>query len=498
MKRDLKRALILLLALVMVLSLAAPALAAEDAFEAFDVGEAAPEAPIAPEAPVEEEIPETEAPAEMPDLPQAAAAEPEDTTAPEDTEAEPLTGKLTVLGDVDKLWFVLVENEADEVTDYIEDYEDISLRADDMVYLYMDCRYTAQLDAGEIYIDVRGPLSNATPNGVHAGEPAHVMVVYLPAGGGCDLTVTIAADPEAPTLIPVTVTAPEGVYVETNDTAIPGGYGAFTCDRGYVPLFTGAYPEASYETEDGYIVTSFKTYEDAGSVHVDVRKATGELHITDPEDKVVYAGVFDDLLANGDAGSGLVGGAILSIVVEAGYDVKADVEPYNDTYFEYEGDNVHAYWYNIPETGDIHAEVVKTPVPVEPPKSGTGWAYDEAAGDYYYFVDGVQKSDYWVSSQRGLWYYIGMDGKMAIGFQYVENPNGTGWYMFQTDNKNGCIGRMLTGWQWTWSTAGMGWFNTAHGGLNGQCTYTTAWGAYDAATGVWADGWAHWFYDEII
>ena len=493
MKRDLKRALILLLALAMVLTLAAPALAAEDAFEAFEAEEAAPEAPIAPEAPVEEDIPDTEAPAEAPDLPQAAAAEPEDTT-----ESEPQTGKLTVLGNVDKLWYVRVKNEAGR-TDYIADYEDIPLQEGDGVYLIMDYRYTIQWDKDWLPENYYGVLADQASGGIHTGDMACVVFFDVTSESGCDVTVTVVENPNTPPAIPVTWTAPEGVQVKAYDFVFLGSYGsAFTCDRGYVPVFTGAYPEASYETEDGYIVTSFKTYEDAGSVHVDVRKATGELHITDPEDKVVYAGVFDNLLANGDAGSGLVGGAILSIVVEAGYDVKADVEPYNDTYFEYEGDNVHAYWYNIPETGDIHAEVVKTPVPVEPPKSGTGWAYDEAAGDYYYFVDGVQKSDYWVSSQRGLWYYIGMDGKMAIGFQYVENPNGTGWYMFQTDNKNGCIGRMLTGWQWTWSTAGMGWFNTAHGGLNGQCTYTTAWGAYDAATGVWADGWAHWFYDEII
>ena len=106
-------------------------------------------------------------------------------------------------------------------------------------------------------------------------------------------------------------------------------------------------------------------------------------------------------------------------------------------------------------------------------------------------MDGVQKFNYWVASQRGLWYYIGNSGKMATGFCYVHNSNGTGWYMFQTDNKDGCIGRMLTGWQWTGSDAGMGWFNTAHGGVNGQCTWTEKWGAYSAATGLWADGQYH-------
>ena len=491
-----KRIFTLLLALVMVLSLAAPALAAEDVFEAFEAGEAAPEAPIAPEAPVEEEAPAPEAP----DIPQAAAVEPED-AAPEDTETAPddaQTGKLTVLGDVDQLWYVLVDNEAGEEIAYIGDYEDIPLRVGDTVYLTLDYRYTAQLDAGEILLDIRGTLGSATPEGLHAGDLDHAIVVYIPTEGSCDLTVTVVEDPDAPTLIPVTWEAPEGVYVETKDTIVPGGYGLFTCDKGYVPLFTGAESYLRFNAGNDRILTMFEVHKDAESVHVDVRKATGELHITDPEEKVVYAGVFDSLLADGDAGNGLVGGLILSIVVEAGYDVKADVEPYNDAYFEYEGENVHAYWYNIPETGDINAEVVKTVPPVAVPAAGTGWACDEDTGNYYYFVDGVQKFDCWVFSHQGLWYYIGMDGKLATGFRYVQNPNGTGWYMFQTDNTNGCIGRMLTGWQWTWTEAGTGWFNTAHGGLNGQCTYTTQWGAYSAATGLWADGSVHWFFNGII
>ena len=94
-----KRIFTLLLALVMTLTLAAPALAAEDVFEVPEAGEAA-----APEALVEE-APEAGAPAEAPDMPQAAAVEPED-AAPEDTETAPddaQTGKLTILGEVDKL-----------------------------------------------------------------------------------------------------------------------------------------------------------------------------------------------------------------------------------------------------------------------------------------------------------------------------------------------------------------------------------------------------------
>ncbi len=137
------------------------------------------------------------------------------------------------------------------------------------------------------------------------------------------------------------------------------------------------------------------------------------------------------------------------------------------------------------------------PAPVPPPKTdgGTGWSYDYDTGDYYYFVDGEQKFGYWASeaaaSQWGYWYYVGADGKLATGLQYIENDNGTGWYFLQPDNDDGCIGRMLDGWQWLGAEAGMGWFNTAHGGVNGQCTWTENWGDYDPATGLWGDGLSH-------
>ena len=492
-----KRIFTLLLALVMVLSLAAPALAAEDLFEAFEGEVAAPEAP---EAPVEE-APRAEAPALEPALPQPAAAEPGD-TAPEDTEPAPddaQTGKLTILGDTSKLWLVLVVKDTDTFADrktYTDDFGDIPLQTGDMVALAMDYRYTAQFDADLTSASGRGVLNGEFMSGTaHDGDIGNAVVFYLNAGDSCDVTATIVEDPEAPDAIPVTVTAPEGVYVKTNEFALldPDFSGTFTCDAGYVPFFDGAEPQYPRETDDGYVLTSFEPYDDVESIHVDVKKATGNLNLTDPEDKVVYAFMYDDNDAEADAGGGIVGGMALAVQVEAGYSVKADLEPFAEDYFAYEGENLHGYYYVVPDSGDINVEVVKTDLPVAAPVSGSGWACDETTGDCYYFVDGVQKFDYWAGSQRGLWYYVGSDGKLATGFQYVENSNGTGWYMFQTDNANGCIGRMLTGWQWTYSDAGMGWFNTAHGGVNGQCTYTTEWGAYNAATGMWADGGLHWF-----
>ena len=137
------------------------------------------------------------------------------------------------------------------------------------------------------------------------------------------------------------------------------------------------------------------------------------------------------------------------------------------------------------------------PVPVDPPKTngGSGWSYDYDTGDYYYFVDGEPKANYWAcdetASQWGFWYYVGSDGKLATGLQYIVNNNGTGWYFLQPGNDDGCVGKMLTGWQWLGPEAGEGWFSTAHGGVNGQCTWTENWGNYNAATGLWADGLSH-------
>ena len=478
-----KRILPLLLALVMVLSLAAPALAAEDVFEASEAVEAAaPEAPDAPAAP--EEAPAAEVPAETPDMPQTAAVEPEDT-------AEPQTGKLTVLGDTSKLWLVLVVEDA-EGTHYQSGFGDIPIKPGDSLILALDYRYTVRPDRDCEFYEGRCFLSG-TVFGDHEDDPANLVEILVEAApdGSCDLTLTVGSDPDAPALLPIEVTAPEGITVKTDDQVFAGMTGSITCDAGYVPFFDGAVSTGSLDMENGRVWTMFKAYEGADSVEVDIQKATGELNITGLWDKVVLAIAVNDSFAEADAGNGLVGGTILAVVVEVGYSIKSDVEPYAEDYFTYDGDNLHSYYYVVPETGDINVEVVKTELPVAAPKSGTGWAYDKTTGDYYYFVDGVQKFDYWASSQRGLWYYIDPNGKLATGFQYVENPNGTGWYMFQTDNANGCIGRMLTGWQWTYTNAGMGWFNTAHGGVNGQCTYTTAWGAYDAATGMWADGIVH-------
>ena len=149
-----------------------------------------------------------------------------------------------------------------------------------------------------------------------------------------------------------------------------------------------------------------------------------------------------------------------------------------------------------PEPGVTPAPT-PVPVPVDPPKTngGSGWSYDYDTGDFYYFVDGEPKANYWAkdenASQWGFWYYVGSDGKLATGLQYIENNNGTGWYFLQPGNADGCVGKMLTGWQWLGPEAGEGWFNTAHGGVNGQCTWTENWGNYDPATGLWEDGLSH-------
>ena len=409
----------------------------------------------------------------------------------------PQTGKLTLKGDLDMLWCVRVSNDVGE-TDYMGEFDttDIPIQEGDSVGLVMDYRYTAEFDKDWPSMELRGTLNDALPDGKHAGDAANIAAISVTADGGCDLTATIVADPEAPYLIPVTVTAPEGVYVEASETVLSdslASLGSVTCDAGYVPLFTGAKSWGSYE-EDGHITVLFLPIDGAESIQIDVKKATGELNITGLWNKVSEVIMGDGAGATADADSGLVGGLYLGIAVEAGYTVKTDTEVYASGYALYEGESVHGYAFVIPADGDMDIEIVKDDS-IAMPKSGTGWAYDKTTGDFYYFVDGQQKFNYWANepsaSKWGYWYYVGLDGKLATGFQYVQNSNGTGWYMFQTDNDDGCIGRMLTGLQWTYSDAGMGWFNTNHGGVNGQCMYTTEWGAYNAATGMWADGLYH-------
>ena len=117
-----------------------------------------------------------------------------------------------------------------------------------------------------------------------------------------------------------------------------------------------------------------------------------------------------------------------------------------------------------------------------------GWVNQNGA--WYYYKNGTMLKDYWLfgeGSAHGLWYYLGKDGKMATGFQYVENPNGTGWFMFQDTDHNGCEGAMLSGWQNT-GIAGAGWFETKHNGHYGECTWTDDWGNYYPSTNTWSYG----------
>ena len=141
-----------------------------------------------------------------------------------------------------------------------------------------------------------------------------------------------------------------------------------------------------------------------------------------------------------------------------------------------------------------------TPAPgpddIQPPAGGTGWRYVPETGDYYYFKDGVRKGDYWVGFADGAsawannWYYADAAGKLLTGFQYLDDlKDGRAWYFLQTTNARGEIGKMLTGWQET-GVAGQGWFSPSYG-QQGMCTWTKAWGSYNAAAGLWEDGLAH-------
>ncbi len=160
---------------------------------------------------------------------------------------------------------------------------------------------------------------------------------------------------------------------------------------------------------------------------------------------------------------------------------------------------------DIPEEDDTGTDTTPppdtTPAPedpdIQPPAGGTGWRYVPETGDYYYFKDYVRKGDYWVGFADGAskwannWYYADATGKLLTGFQYLDDlKGGKAWYMLQTTNANGEIGKMLTGWQQTYTAAGTGYFSPKYGS-QGLCTYTTAWGSYSAATGLWGDGQSH-------
>ncbi len=138
-------------------------------------------------------------------------------------------------------------------------------------------------------------------------------------------------------------------------------------------------------------------------------------------------------------------------------------------------------------------------VPVEPPKTngGTGWSYDYGTGEWYFFKKGELVANYWVGKIDGAsqwdknWYYVGPDGKMLTGMQYLDDLHGGyGWYFLQPNDAKGEIGKMLTGYQWVGGEYGECWFETKSGSA-GKCTWSELLGSWNSATGLWADGLSH-------
>lgn len=133
-----------------------------------------------------------------------------------------------------------------------------------------------------------------------------------------------------------------------------------------------------------------------------------------------------------------------------------------------------------------------------PPVSGTGWSHDHDTGDWYFYKNGKLITNDWVGKADGAsiwdnnWYYVGADGKMLTGLQYLTDLHGGyGWYMLQPTDERGEIGKMLTGFQWTYDAAvGEGWFSPVYG-EEGKCRWASKWGDYNAATGLWTDGLTH-------
>ena len=133
--------------------------------------------------------------------------------------------------------------------------------------------------------------------------------------------------------------------------------------------------------------------------------------------------------------------------------------------------------------------------PVEPegPKAptsnnGTGWVLYE--NTWYFFKKGEMVKNYWVGKIDGAsqwdsnWYYVGADGKMATGMQYIDDLHGGyGWYFLQPTNTKGEIGKMLTGYQWVGGQYGECYFSKANGS-SGKCTWSELLGNWNGTTWV--------------
>ena len=131
--------------------------------------------------------------------------------------------------------------------------------------------------------------------------------------------------------------------------------------------------------------------------------------------------------------------------------------------------------------------------PAEGPKapaSGTGWTlYND---EWYFFKNGTMVKNYWVGQADGAsqwstnWYYVGSDGKMATGMQYIDDLHGGyGWYFLQPTNTKGEIGKMLTGWQWVGGQYGECYFSKANGS-SGKCTWSELMGNWNTSTNSWS------------
>ncbi len=122
------------------------------------------------------------------------------------------------------------------------------------------------------------------------------------------------------------------------------------------------------------------------------------------------------------------------------------------------------------------------------PANGTGWNYYN--GEWYFFKNSKLVANYWVGKIDGAsqwdstWYYVGADGKMLTGMQYIDDLHGGyGWYFLQPTDTKGEIGKMLTGYQWVGGQYGECYFSTKSGS-SGKCTWSELLGNWNGTTWV--------------
>ena len=230
---------------------------------------------------------------------------------------------------------------------------------------------------------------------------------------------------------------------------------------------------------------------DAGGLKLTVKKAEGKLITATVINEAGTDFQFTNPAAQLDDGTyWLLTTGNVGMIVEDSYWPGVDGATYYDTVVNEENGDITRFYAVDEGAGSITVVVLpvdKTALEVNivlaealayykdefTPES---WAVLEEALETSK-VDGASKWD-------NTWYYVGADGRMMTGMQYLDDLHGgAGWYFLQPTDKNGQICKMLTGWPWVGGDYGTCWFSTK-AGESGKCTYSTELGSWNGTQWV--------------